>query len=95
MNWKYKNIEISTDGEGKFVFIFNKKSYYSNSLYEAEEKIDSLTKSYYTITENDIKSILEKLDEREGEFVSYMIDELHHHIDSPYCVLGVSCYWYF
>ena len=51
MNQKYKNIEISIDGEGEFIFVFNKKFYYSNSLYEAKREIDSLTESYYLITE--------------------------------------------
>lgn len=44
---------------------------------------------------SDIKSILKKLDKREGEFVSYMIDELHHHMDSAYCEQGVSGDWVF
>ena len=95
MNWKYKNIEISIDGEGEFIFVFNKKFYYNNSLNEAKRERDSLTESYYLITEKDIKSILKKLDKREGEFVSYMIDELHHHIDSAYCEQGVSGDWVF
>lgn len=94
MIWKYKNIEIKVDGNGKFNFIFSGKCYFYDSLYKAKADIDSLTSSYYKITEKDIKSILKKLDKREGEFVSYMIEELHSHMCSNYCA-GVQGDWDF
>lgn len=94
MKWKYKNIEIGVDGNGKFIFDFSGEHYSYDSLYEAKANIDSLTESYYKITEKDIDSILKKLDKREGEFVSYMIEELHSHMCSNYCA-GVEGDWDF
>lgn len=94
MKWKYKTVEITVNGNGEFSFWFKGEIRVYDTLAQAKAEIDSLMKSYYEITEKDIKSILKKLDKREGEFVSYMIDELHRHMCSNYCA-GVNGDWDF
>lgn len=89
MEWKYKNVTIEVDYDGTFIFTYNGYCYSESTLSFAKNKIDELTKKYYVFTEEDKKRMFKKLNERERDFVSKMIDELKCHQDSPYCDLDI------
>lgn len=90
MNWIRKGIEITINENGMFEYSIDGKKYNSPSLSQAEEKIDEITKEYYNFTSTDLEHLLEKLNNREKEFVNAIIDELEAHYDSSYCQLGVN-----
>ena len=89
MNWTYKNIVIEVNPEnGRFEFTVCGNFEDSNSLENAKHRIDQLTKDYYTFKKKDINKLMGKLDKREKEFVSNMIEELQNHRGNAYCEMG-------
>lgn len=89
MEWNYKNVIIEVDVNGKFLFSFNGKCYSESTLSFAKDRVDELTKNYYTFTEEDKKRMFKKLNDRERDLVSRMMDELKCHQDNPYCDLDI------
>lgn len=90
MEWVYKNCVITVNDDGLFKFVINKAVKYADSLKEAHEKIDSVFAEQYHFSENDIKVLLSKLNNKEKGFVEDMLTELNSHLNSPYCELGLS-----
>lgn len=90
MEWEYKNITISVCSDGIFYFNHKGKGDCANTLIDAKRKIDVLTEGYYNFTEKDISRMLKKLDEREKDFVTSLINELNRHSSNAYCEIGIS-----
>ena len=90
MKWNYKNIIIEVQEDGRFYFTFNGKTKCWDSLSEAKNHIDSLTKEYYEFKKEDLDKLCKKLDKRESEFVRNLIKELNCHRDNAYCEIGIS-----
>lgn len=92
MGWEYKKIKILFDEEnGLFTFFNQEKKTIerSESLKEAKRRIDEIQKGYYNFTFEDIKALLNKLDDREKDFVIDLIEELDVHDDNCYCEIGI------
>ena len=95
MEWKYKNVTITvTEATGKFKFSVNGVVRLTNSLDSAKDIIDSILKDYYTFNKQDIDNLCKKLNKREAEFVTEMIEEIKHHTDNAYCEMGTSSMWF-
>ena len=90
MNWIHKNVEISIHEDGYFYFTHNGKTITSDSLSEAQYKINDITKKYYKFTKADFTKMFKKLDAREQDFVKNLIDELNIHSNNAYCEIGIS-----
>jgi hypothetical protein len=91
MKWEYKNHTIEVNGNGIFTFNTADGSYHScDTLREAKKLIDKLMAEYYNMTQEQYKQLLDKLTDREKDFVNSMVDELHGHEYSAYCELGLS-----
>lgn len=89
MKWTHRKIEIEVNENGLFVFTFNGWAYKESTLIEAKNKIDELSKDYYDFTENDYKTLLKKLTNRERDFVNSLVKELSCHESNAYCSLGI------
>lgn len=84
--WTYKGIEIEVNVDGYFQYWFKDKCYREeNTLEGAKRSIDNITKSYYTITKQDITSLLNKLNDKEKHFIKSVLEELDDHYKSAYC----------
>ena len=83
--WTYKGIEIEVDVDGHFQYCFKNKYYWEDTLEGAKRSIDKVTKSYYTITKQDITSLLNKLNDKEKHFIKSILEELDDHYKSAYC----------
>lgn len=92
MKWEYKNHTIEVNGDGFFAFKTADGLYHScATLREAKELIDKLMAEYYNMTQEQYKKLLDKLTDREKDFVKSMVDELRIHEDNAYCELGLCC----
>ena len=60
------------------------------SLSEAKKLIDELMSEYYNMTQEQYKQLLDKLTDREKDFINSMVTELHCHEFNAYCELGVN-----
>lgn len=90
MEWKYKNIIITVESDGKFYFSINGEVNIKNTLESAKFRIDELLEGYYTFNDKDIDKLCRKLDKREAEFVRALIEELKIHESNAYCSIGIS-----
>lgn len=90
MEWTYKDIKITICEDGYFYFTYNGKITKSNTLSEAQYKINDVTEKYYTFTKADFTKMFKKLDNRERNLVKSLIDELNLHSDNAYCEIGIS-----
>lgn len=88
LGWERKGVKIAIEADGLFHFTIGNEHYSKRSLMDAYNKIDELKKNYYTFTENDWRKMLEKLDDREKEFLSAMKDAFLEHGNNAYCQLG-------
>lgn len=89
MEWEYKNIIITVDNDGFFIFKFNNEIYEKPSLKEAKSNIDSLTNDYYRFTQKDMDNLMKKLSKRERELVRSLYNELNVHMKSAYCQVDI------
>lgn len=87
MNWKYRDINITIDSDGWFVFKIYGEEYKAESLKNAEEIID---KKLLRFDLNDLQTMFSKLNSNEQRFVKELILELSRHRFSNYCELGIS-----
>lgn len=90
MEWTYKGIIITIDGNGFFNFVCNGVDYSHETLSGAEEHIDRLTKDYYSFSDDDYTNLLKKLSHREMDFVKALVTELGIHHNNAYCSLGIT-----
>ena len=90
MDFTYKKIVISVNSNGMFEFTYNGESHSCESLRDSKELIDYLVSSYYQFTKSDLNKLLEKLDNREQDFVKSLITELNCHSDNAYCELSIT-----
>lgn len=90
MEWNYKNVKIRIESDGCFYFSHKGKADVAYTLNDAKRKIDEITESYYTFSDKDVNRILKKLDEREQDFVSQLLEELKLHSNNAYCSIGIS-----
>ena len=90
MEWKYKNITITIGSDGIFYFTYKGKENCADTLIDAKRKIDTLTEDYYNFTVVDVNRMLNKLDDREKDFVNSLIEELKRHEFNAYCEIGIS-----
>ena len=90
MDFTYKKNIISVNSNGMFEFTYNNKKHYCESLRDSKELIDSLVRSYYQFNNDDLFKLLDKLDEREQDFVKSLIEEIERHSDNAYCELGIT-----
>ena len=91
MKWKHKNVEVTVDEiTGLFYFKIKGMMYKAESLNSAYKIIDEKKADYYNITKKDLDNLYAKLNNREKDFVSAMIDELKRHDGNPYCELGLT-----
>lgn len=90
MEWTYKGVKINIGSDGRFNFSFTGKLYRSDSLKEAKNNIDHLTKDYYTFNEKDYKTLLAKLTSREQHFIENLVEAYECHLGNPYCELGYN-----
>lgn len=90
MDFTYKKIVISVNSDGMFEFTYNGKKHSCESLRDSKELIDYLVSSYYQFTKSDLNKLLEKLDNREQDFVKSLITELNYHSDNAYCELSIT-----
>lgn len=89
MEWEYKDINISVNSEGFFVFSVNQENYLKPTLKEAKCKIDKLLQDYYNFTQEDMNKLMSKLDKREQEVVRSLYREINAHANNAYCSLGI------
>jgi len=90
MKWEYKKHTIEVNDDGFFAFKTADGLYHScDTLREAKELIDKLMAEYYNMTQEQYKMLLNKLTDKEKDFVKSMVDELRIHEDNPYCELGL------
>ena len=82
MEWIYKNVKIEICGDGYFYFTYNGKTIKSDTLSEAQYKINDATRKYYTFTKADFTKMFKKLDNKEQSFVKNLIDEFGQVIDN-------------
>lgn len=87
LGWERKGVKIAIEADGLFHFTIGNEHYSKRSLMDAYNKINELKKNYYTFTENDWRKMLEKLDDREKEFLSAMKDAFLEHSNNAYCQL--------
>ena len=66
------------------------KKYKEESLNKAFAIISEDREDYYNITKKDLENLYAKLNSREKDFVSAMINELDRHDGNPYCELGLT-----
>ena len=90
MDFTYKKIVISVNSDGMFEFTYNGEKHSCESLRDSKELIDYLVSSYYQFTKSDLNKLLEKLDNREQDFVKSLITELNCHSDNAYCELSIT-----
>ena len=90
MEWTYKNVKIEICEDGYFYFTHNGKTIKSNTLSEAQYKINDVTEKYYKFTKADFSKMFKKLDSREQNLVKSLIDELNLHSNNAYCEIGIS-----
>ena len=91
MDFTYKKIVISVNEKtGKFEFMHNGDKHSCESLRDSKELIDYLLSSYYQFTKSDLNRLLDKLDNREQDFVKSLITELNCHSFNAYCELGIT-----
>lgn len=90
MEWEHKGVKITVDYDGRFCFNQNDVAYHEYSLNDARHKIDQLTEEYYNFTEKDKERMLKKLDRRERDFVTQLMEELKRHSFNAYCEIGIS-----
>lgn len=90
MEWEYKNIIITVDNDGFFIFKFNNEIYEKPSLKEAKSTIDLLINDYYRFTQKDMNNLMKKLSKREQELVRSLYNELHRHVNSAYCQVDIG-----
>jgi hypothetical protein len=91
MKWEYKNHTIEVNNDGLFAFKTADGLYHScATLREAKELIDKLMAGYYNMTQEQYKKLLDKLTDREKDFVTSMVIELRCHKFSADCELGVN-----
>lgn len=92
MEWEHKGVQILLEEEtGLFTFFNQEKKEVEKveSLREARRRVAETYKSYYNFTFDDIKALLNKLDDREKDFVIDIIEELDIHDDNCYCEIGI------
>ena len=90
MKWEYKNHTIEVNDNGFFAFKTADGLYRScDSLSKAKKLIDELMAEYYNMTQEQYKKLLDKLTDKEKDFVKSMVDELRIHEDNAYCELGL------
>ena len=90
MEWMYKNVVIRIESDGKFYYVINGKTETANSLEFAYDRIDTLLSYYYNFSKNDIKKMCNKLDKREVDFLTSLINEIKIHEMNAYCEIGLS-----
>ena len=101
MEWKYKETTISVNSNGIFTFRIKGDEYRRTTLAAAKNEIDRLTREYYTITDEDIDSILNSLNPRQRSFIEDLLGEMSAHIHRGCCTMGngmnfdFSCTSYF
>jgi len=89
MEWRYKKINITVNGEGFFVFVINGEKFEEITLKNAKSTIDKALGDYYHFTQKDMDKLLNKLDEREKELVHSLCQEISNHCGNAYCGLGI------
>lgn len=89
MEWEYKNINISVNSEGFFVFSVNQENYLKSTLKEAKLEIDSLLQDYYNFTQEDMNKLMSKLNKREQDLIRSLYREINVHASNAYCSLGI------
>lgn len=95
MKWEYKNHTIEVDEEGFFAFTTIDGIHCSYAtLCEAKQSIDIYMKMYYNMTQEQYKKLLDKLTDKEKDFVKSMVDELRIHEDNAYCELGLRHFYF-
>lgn len=95
MKWEYKKHTIEVNEDGFFTFTTIDGTHCSHAtLCEAKQSIDTYTKMYYNMTQEQYKGLLDKLTDKEKDFVKSMVDELRIHENNAYCELGL-CRFYF
>jgi hypothetical protein len=82
MNWKYKNITIEITVDGKFQFNCYGSLEKCASLDEAKLEIDELTARYYKVDFGFVDALLEKLNDREKDFVKQLFYETYASYES-------------
>lgn len=90
MEWTYKNVKITICKDGYFYFTHNGKTIKSNTLSEAQYKINDVTRKYYTFTKADFTKMFAKLDVKEQDFIKNLVNEIDRHADNAYCELGIT-----
>ena len=90
MEWFYKGKNINVDEQGLFSYEHDGKRYNNDTLSGAKYWIDEQMKDYYNITKNDVKTLLNKLNDRERTFITTVLNELKNHEYNAYCELGVN-----
>lgn len=88
MNWKYRDINITIDSDGWFVFNVYNKEHRAESLKNAEKIIDE--KLIRRFDSNDLQTMFLKLNSNEQRFVKELILELSRHCFSNCCEMGIS-----
>lgn len=88
--WTHKDIDIKINNEGLFEYDYQHVHHKAETLDGAIKDIDEIVKSYYTITKQDYKTLLSKLNDREKHLMKSIIEELGIHADSAYCELGLG-----
>ncbi len=90
MKWEYKKHTIEVNDDGLFAFTTIDGIHCTRAtLCEAKQAIDINMKMYYNMTQEQYKMLLNKLTDKEKDFVKSMVDELRIHEDNPYCELGL------
>lgn len=90
MKWEYKKHTIEVNEDGFFTFKTADGTHCSRAtLCEARQSIDIDMDLYYNMTQEQYKKLLNKLTDREKDFVESMVEELRIHEDNAYCELGL------
>lgn len=77
MKWEYKKHTIEVDEDGFFAFTTIDGIHCSRAtLCEAKQSIDINMKMYYNMTQEQYKKLLDKLTDKEKDFVTSMVKEL-------------------
>lgn len=90
MDWKYKNITISTSVEGYFIFNYKNNRYEYPTLNQAKRVIDEMVNDYYTFNQADMDKLMKKLSERERKLICSLYHEIDNHCNNAYCQVGIT-----
>lgn len=79
MDWNYRGVLIKITTEGMFTFACRGRIYSLPTLDSAKGKIDECLQDNSYFSPRDIRNLMDKLDDREKQFVAELIFELKKH----------------